>query len=373
MSAFVRTRLTLQEKPEPSEGVPLPEDLPGAAGQARVVYGTDGALAEAQATEWRSVDEGTDFATQFALRGLKPRTRYYYRAECRPPGAEGPLRQGRIGEFVTAPAEGEAAAVKFCVITCQAMRSRDLETAGAPKGFQSYVSMAAMKPDFLVSTGDNVYYDLDGPIHAVNERLARYHWDRIYGLPTVQSLFRVTSGYWQKDDHDYRWDDSGPQAPVPGKKKIMLSDEMGRRLFREAVPMGEKTWRTFTWGQGLQFWLPEGRDFRSPNSMPDGPEKSIWGAEQKAWLKQTIKASPCRYKILISPTPLVGPDRESKGDNHANAKGFLAEGREFLQWAKSAGLEGFYIICGDRHWQYHSVDPETGVRSSARGRSATCT
>ncbi|MDB6006750.1 MAG: hypothetical protein JWR15_3737, partial [Prosthecobacter sp.] len=25
----------------------------------------------------------------------------------------------------------------------------------------------------------------------------------------------------------------------------------------------------------------DGRDYRSPNKMPDGPDKTIWGAEQK--------------------------------------------------------------------------------------------
>ena len=46
--------------------------------------------------------------------------------------------------------------------------------------------------------------------------------------------------------------------------------------------MGEQTYRTFRWGKDLQIWLVEGRDFRSPNNMPDGPDKTIWGAEQKA-------------------------------------------------------------------------------------------
>jgi alkaline phosphatase D len=31
-----------------------------------------------------------------------------------------------------------------------------------------------------------------------------------------------------------------------------------------------------------------------------------------------VRASDATWKILISPTPLVGPDRGSKNDNHAN-------------------------------------------------------
>ena len=79
-------------------------------------------------------------------------------------------------------------------------------------------------------------------------------------------------------------------------------------------------YRTVRWGKDLEVWLVEGRDFRSPNNMPDGPDKSIWGGEQKEWLKKTLLASDATFKILVSPTPIVGPDRGNKADNHANSR-----------------------------------------------------
>jgi alkaline phosphatase/alkaline phosphatase D len=99
--------------------------------------------------------------------------------------------------------------------------------------------------------------------------------------------------------------------------------------------------------------------------MPDGPDKSIWGKEQKAWLQQTLLASNAVFKILISPTPIIGPDRDNKIDNHVNTRGFKTEGRAFLNWAGS-NLTNFYIVCGDRHWQYHSID-ESGVQEFSAG------
>ena len=93
--------------------------------------------------------------------------------------------------------------------------------------------------------------------------------------------------------------------------------------------------------------------------MPDGPEKTLWGADQLAWLKRTLLASDATFKLLISPTPLVGPDDAYKIDNHTNHKGFRHEGREFFKWIVEQQLheQGFYTVCGDRHWQYHSRDP----------------
>lgn len=396
--AIVRTRLTLRPQPNPGRAAPkwtkdapavwtadLPEGVPGAPGRVRIHYAagqdTGAALATqsadppdalpgAKTTEWQTVDEKTDYSAQFRLAGLRPGTRHHYRAECAPL-AGGRARLGPVGSFQTAPAPEARAAVTFCVITGQAMRSRDLEAPGRPGGFQSYVSMAKLRPHFLVCTGDSVYYDNDG-IWALDEAVARHHWNRLYALPTVRGLFRVASGYWEKDDHDYRWDDCWPSQRVPGKLGSRITDEMGRRLFRQAVPMGELTYRTFAWGKGLQIWLVEGRDYRSSNRLRDRlvdgkVVKTIWGPPQKAWLKKTLAASTCRYKVLISPTPLIGPDRAAKADNHANKRGFHLEGREFLAWAAENVPQGLYIICGDRHWQYHSVDPQTKVQEFSCG------
>lgn len=102
--------------------------------------------------------------------------------------------------------------------------------------------------------------------------------------------------------------------------------------------------------------------------MEDGPDKTLWGRAQLDWLKKTLLASDATHKILISPTPIVGPDDAYKIDNHTNHRGFRHEGREFLDWIKEKELEkrGFAILCGDRHWQYHSIDA-TGVEEFSCG------
>jgi alkaline phosphatase D len=138
----------------------------------------------------------------------------------------------------------------------------------------------------------------------------------------------------------------------------------GQQVFLEQVPMGERTYRTFQWGRDLQIWLMEGRDFRSPNDMPDSELKTIWGTKQKRWLKNTVTSSEATFKILISPTPIVGPDRENKFDNHSNVN-FAYEGNEIRSFIQ--GVDHMYVVCGDRHWQYVSVDDETGVREYSCG------
>jgi alkaline phosphatase D len=138
----------------------------------------------------------------------------------------------------------------------------------------------------------------------------------------------------------------------------------GQRIFLEQTPIEGRTYRTFRWGKSLQIWLLEGRDFRSPNDAPDGPSKTILGPEQKAWLKSTLDQSDADWRIIISPTPWVGPDRPDKADNYANTA-FATEGKEMRAWASQK--KNVVVICGDRHWQYHSVDPDTGLHEFSTG------
>lgn len=373
MSALVWTRLTAHSQRN-IDGVPtkgkranpaLTKELlaeparlegacPGAAGRMRVRYATRKDLSDATATDWVDVSAKTDFSHQFALSELRSNTTYYLAVESTGP-AGSPVHDAFGGKFRTAPAKHENAEVTFCVVTGQMYADLDHDD-----GFNIYPAMAKLAPRFVVFTGDNVYYDNEQP-PARTQALARYHWERMYSLSRHVELLRNTASYWEKDDHDVLDNDCWP-----GRKFGQLTFAAGQAIFRQQTPQSEKSYRTFRWGKGLQVWLTEGRDFRSPNNMPDGPDKSIWGREQFAWLRSSLQASDARWKVIVSPTPIVGPDRGNKNDNHAN-RGFQHEGDAVRKWlAEDVGGNGF-VVCGDRHWQYHSVDPATGVNELSAG------
>jgi alkaline phosphatase/alkaline phosphatase D len=100
--------------------------------------------------------------------------------------------------------------------------------------------------------------------------------------------------------------------------------------------------------------------------MEDGPGKTIWGLEQKQWLQRTLGESDAKWKFIITPTPMVGPDMDKKRDNHTNSRGFRHEGTEFFAWLAESRMKNVVLFTGDRHWQYHSVHP-TGVSEFACG------
>lgn len=168
---------------------------------------------------------------------------------------------------------------------------------------------------------------------------------------------RQVPSYFIKDDHDTWMNDAFPLM----KTKYMgeFTYKQGEALFLDEVPMGDKTYRTVRWGKDLQIWLVEGRDYRSSNTDPDSPEKTIWGKEQIAWFKSTVEASDATYKVLISPTPIVGPDRVgNKSDNHANVA-FTYEGDMLRKYISAQ--KNMVVVSGDRHWQYISKGLETGL------------
>lgn len=369
-SAIVWTRLTANatrhnggvKADKQLDKLPAVEELEGVCagqtGRIRVRYGTREDLSDAQATAWLDATADGDFIRQFHLKGLKPGAVYHYASEtASPDGKE--VHAAFRGRFATAPPEDAPSDLRFCVMTCQGYPDR-----GHADGHAIYPAMLALAPQFALLTGDLVYYDNDPP-RAVTPRLARYHWERMFSLPRLRDFTRQVATYWLKDDHDTLNNDSWP-----GKKAGELTFAAGQQIFRQQAPLADgPCYRTFRWGRDLQIWLTDGRDYRSPNTQADGPAKTIWGAEQKAWFQRTVKDSTATWKVLISPTPLVGPDRKGKIDNHANAA-FKHEGDEIRAWLKATVPDNFFVICGDRHWQYHSVHPQTGLHEFSVGAAS---
>lgn len=335
----------------------LEGSCPGGPGRVRLLFGAFENNSDAKTLPWVDVSPDSDFTHQFRLTGLKPATTYYFAAETTGPGGM-PVHGGLRGQFTTAPPANQPANITFTVITCQGYR--DVDHAD---GFHIYEAMAKLNPRFFIPAGDNVYYDSDDP-RATTLAIARYHWHRMHSFPRHIAFHLRVPGYWEKDDHDTYFNDGWPNQVA--KAMLPFTYAEGLRTFREQVPMGEKTYRTFRWGKDLQVWMTEGRDFRTPNNEPDGPNKTLWGAEQKKWLKDTLLASDATWKVLISPTPIVGPDRPNKHDNQSNDT-YAYEGNEFRQWAKQNVPNNFFNICGDRHWQYHSVHPQTGLHEFGCG------
>lgn len=393
-SALVQLRLTRADKP--TEG-----ELPGQPGRVRFVLTSFNLelkpLQRNVEVNWeRDADIGVaqekyDYIARVKFTGLKPNQTY--RCRTRLETAEGEKMAGPVAEFRTLAGAEIAAPVKFVVVTgmnyakfhgddridrAQHVRENNIELpepyTGPDKhlGYPTLKTILDLKPDFFVGTGDNVYYDTPTKGRAETLEQMRQKWHEQFSQPRFRDLFAKVPTYWEIDDHDYRKDDcdnSGDYLPSPETAlKVMLEQLPYGRLAESSV----RTYRTHRINQDLQIWLLENRVYRSDNAAEDGPAKSIWGEQQRVWLKQTLQESNAKFKLIISPTPMVGPDDRRKTDNHTNIGGFRHERDEFFDWLKSTGLDRkhVYLVCGDRHWQYHAQDP-SGIQEFSCGALVT--
>ena len=371
-TVLLQTRLTAVPGPE----LDRDGDVPGAAGVACFEWSEAADFAGARRTPWLKATAESDFIVRAKLDGLKAGTCYHYRVIA---GADAAAsRSGRTGTFTTLPAPDNAAArLSFCMGSCMNYHAfmSGKSNGGGPVtasdddkrlGYPVFAAMLALQPDFFIGAGDIVYYDKPEKAAAQSLPELRRKWHEQFRYPRLVEFFARTPGYWSKDDHDFRFNDAdlaGDRLPAPAA---------GSELFREQMPVhaaGDRDapmHRTHRVHRDVQLWFMEGRDFRSPNRMPDGPQKSLWGAAQRDWLQRTLAASDATWKIIVTPTPMVGPDDASKRDNHVNPGGFRHEADAFFAWAREHGVTRLLTFCGDRHWQYHSIHP-SGVEEYSCG------
>jgi len=275
-------------------------DVPGSSGMARFEISDTPEFRDSVRTEWIEAEPDYDYIIKSVVRSLQPNTRYYYRLEF---GLD--KRQTRIGPtrtFKTHPGPNESEPCRFVVVTGMNHscfydgRGGDKKRAyhGADKalGYPALATIRKLKPDFFVGTGDNVYYDHPLASRARTQAELRRKWHQQFVQPRFVELFSQVPTYWEKDDHDHRFNDCDPHTPVRGIHETaedrnnpdlasQPSNELGIRTFWEQVPVVDprekapKTYRTYRVNRDLQIWLVEGRDYRSPNSMPDGPKKNL--------------------------------------------------------------------------------------------------
>ncbi|MCG8311093.1 MAG: metallophosphoesterase family protein [Cytophagales bacterium] len=361
-------------------------DIPGAAGFGKFEVSENSGFNPSGFSGLMKADAAKDHILKCRFEGLKPGTRYHFRLHY---GSS--EKTGQISDPATFKTnlgksmEGESS---FAVVTGMnyyhfhyGKYDRKLAYSGADKhlGYPALKAILDFRPDYFIGTGDNVYFDHPSARNfknsidrgkdphpggyegkeVIDETGMRRKYHEQFFQPRFKDLFKNVATYWEKDDHDYRVNDADPFTDFP------IAHHLGIKNFKEQVPVadpehGGKTYRTRRINRDLQLWFVEGRDYRDANASPDGPDKTLWGKAQLSWLQSTLLESDATFKILVSPTPMVGPDDASKRDNHVNPMGFKHEGEAFFDWIVENNLlsKNFYIICGDRHWQYHARHPK---------------
>jgi alkaline phosphatase D len=317
-----------------------------------------------------------DHAGQVVLDGLRPDTRYRYRAwvSSSPNGHRGP---GARGTFRTAAAADDPQPVRVAFggdISGQNV-CRD-----ATDGIPIAATIEAWRPDIFVGLGDMIYADdvclATGRYgnaqipraQAQATDLAGFwaHWRYNRADPALQSLL-ATSGYvgvW--DDHEVL-NDFGPltdtRATPPYDPTVHLMP-IGRQAFQDYTPLTAapddptRLFRSLRVGAHLELIVLDTRQYRDANSATDdaAAPKSMLGPAQLASLKATLAASTATWKVIVSSVPMsipTGFPPTNGRDGWANfdqATGFERELLDILRFAQQAGIDDLVWITTDVHF-----------------------
>ena len=330
-----------------------------------------------------SVQTGDDLTGKAQISELAPSTRYRYRVTQDAASA--------AGEFVTAPAPTEPAPVRF-------LWGGDLGGGGfcrpAEGGYAVFPTMLRHPAEFFLFVGDTVYADVPcdrpGTAPGANFRassLAQYRARHRHNREDAgfQALLRRMSVYAIWDDHEVRNDFAGTTEPLM---------PVGRRAFLDywpIVPPAEepgRLYRRVRWGRLLELFILDTRQYRSDNSVPDGPGKTMLGAPQRRWLVDGVTSSTATWKIVVSSVTLaLATGRPERRDGWSGANvfglpqdgaGFATERDAILGEFHRRGVRNLVFIAADVHhaelirhhphleWSFHEFI--AGPLSASLGR-----
>lgn len=202
-------------------------------------------------------------------------------------------------------------------------------------------AIVAAAPELMIALGDFPYTDNGPP--AVTVAAYRQRHAELRSHPPVRPLLEACGLFAIYDDHEVINDwDAASAASEPERHAAALAvwDEFFPR--RPRIAPGEVRYRSWRWGAHLECFLLDCRRFRSANAAPDGADKTMLGAVQRAWLIAGITGSTATFKLVLTSVPL------DFGNGHDHWASFASE-RDAL-FAAIAGVPGVAFMTADQHW-----------------------
>jgi alkaline phosphatase D len=273
----------------------------------------------------------SDFTGIATLEGLESFTEYRYSVIL-----DGEQIEDESFRFKTYPEPGMAESYTIAFGACARY---------VPKNEGIWRRMAGTKPMAYLGLGDNVYID------ATERRdVQRLHYYRRMLREEYREFIAQTAMYAIWDDHDIGENDC---AGGPGLEKawkllnLNVFKQNWNNPFYSHDPQTPGVWHSFTMGD-VEFFMLDGRFYRTDTKDKTDTTKTMLGAEQKQWLLDSLKQSTAKFKVLCSGT--MWHDLADKGgaDSWAGRR-FRSERDEIFDLINDEAINGVVLLSGDRH------------------------
>jgi alkaline phosphatase D len=307
--------------------------------RAQVRFWREGKPETARVSPSVETTDSGDHIARFELSGLEPGSRYEYEIYLDgfrfSPPAPLSFQTQAMWRYRTDPPPFRAA-----IGSCAYINDAPYDRPGEPYGgdYRIFRAIAAAKPDFMVWLGDDIYYRA---ADSTTERNMRYRWAHDRALPELQPLLGTVHQYAIWDDHDFGENDSDRTFRHKAASLRVFQDYWANPTY--GIPEAPGVFTRFEWA-GVEFFLLDGRYHRSPDDLPPGPDKRMYGREQLQWLKESLAGSHAPFKIVAGGSQFWNPlnSFESLGL-------YPAEQKELYDFIRTARIEGVVFISGDRH------------------------
>jgi alkaline phosphatase D len=229
----------------------------------------------------------------------------------------------------------------FVTGSCFYVNETQYDRPGKPYGsdYKIMNSIYEKQPDFMIWLGDNFY-------------LREVDWDSWSGiikrithsrsLPELQPVLGSMHHYAIWDDHDF-----GPNDSDRGynfKEKTLEAN----KLFWANPTFGfngtSSMTTYFQWGD-IDFFLLDGRTFRTPNNRKSG-SRELLGNAQIQWLIDNLVNSRAPFKIIAIGGQVLNPVDKSYLETYNK---FIEEKEKLFSLLSQEKIEGVIFLTGDRH------------------------
>ncbi len=260
----------------------------------------------------------------FRLRELRPSTDYVYRVEV----ADSSSLEGRFRTFVTGPTS-----FRFVFGSCARTSSNS----------SVFETMESLDPLLFIHMGD-FHYENIGSNNVADYRVA---FDEVMESERQASLYRSTPIAYVWDDHDYGPNDA--DGTHPGKPAALSAyDETVPHypLVRDEDENPTDLRQAFSVGR-VRFVMTDVRSHRTPDSEPDGPDKTMLGESQREWFLDELEISARDHEVIVWVN--VVPWITEAGSGHGWGR-YDWERRVIADRIRKLGLvERLVMLSGDAH------------------------
>jgi alkaline phosphatase D len=289
-----------------------------------VEYSTDPRFESPQRSAPARATAASDFTVRLQVGGLEPATRYWYRLR-----VDGLADRYRLTPFSTRTAPAGNAPFRLAFGSC-ARHQLDAEQP-------VFRAIAAAEPDLFFWLGDNIYADTASAwVFAEDYRRQR-------AIASTLPLMRSTPQLAIWDDHDFGLNNSDLSNPNRETSLAAFRNYWANPAY--GLPECPGVFFRYAYG-GVDFFMLDGRYYRTPNAEPDGPAKTLLGTCQGEWLRRELLASRAPFKVLA-----CGSGWSSEDGRDGDTWGaFLTERDALFDFIRDNRIEGVFCISGDTHY-----------------------